>query len=108
MRRDRRHLDRLAARVFTAEALAEWRALTPGARLDAFLRAWTIMEAFGKATGHGLVRPRAAPVSTAGWTLTNLAPTPDAVLGLAVEGAAELDPVATWVPASGVTLGGAW
>ena len=108
MRRDRRHLDRLAARVFTAEALAEWRALTPGARLDAFLRAWTIMEAFGKATGHGLVRPRAAPVSTEGWTLTNLAPTPDAVLGLAVEGAAELDPVATWVPASGVTLGGAW
>jgi 4'-phosphopantetheinyl transferase len=105
MRRDRRHLDRLAARVFTAEPLAEWRALPSGARLDAFLRAWTIKEAFGKATGLGLVRPPAEPVPREGrpvppegWTLVNPTPTPGAVVGLAVEGAAELDPVATWVP----------
>lgn len=108
MRRDRRQLDRLAARVFTAEVLAESRALPEGARLDAFLRAWTIKEAFGKATGHGLVRPRGEPVSPEAWTLTNPTPTPDAVVGLAIEGVADLDQVATWVPASGVTLGRAW
>jgi 4'-phosphopantetheinyl transferase len=108
MRRDRRHLDRLAARVFATEPLAEWHALPAAARLDAFLRAWTIKEAFGKATGHGLVRPRAEPVSPEGWTLVNPTATPGAVVGLAVEGAADLDPVATWEPATGVSLGGAW
>ncbi len=108
MRRDRPHLDRLAARVFTTERLAEWRALPAAARLDAFLRAWTIKEAFGKATGHGLVRPRSEPASPEDWTLVNPAPTPGAVVGLAVEGVADFHPVATWSPATGVTLDGAW
>ena len=94
--------------MFPTGPLEEWRALPPSAQLDAFLRAWTIKEAFGKATGHGLVRPRAGPVTPAGWTLTNLTSRSDAVVGLAVEGATEPDPVATWVPASGVSLGSAW
>jgi hypothetical protein len=91
--------------VFTAEALAEWRGRL--ARLGRVPPGVDDHGSVGKATGYGLVR-RVGAAAPAGWTLTNLAPTPDAVLGLAVEGAAGLDPVATWGPASGVTLGGAW
>ena len=42
MRRDRRHLDRLAARVFTAEARDVWRALTPGARITILARSGSL------------------------------------------------------------------
>jgi 4'-phosphopantetheinyl transferase len=109
VRRERRHLERLAARVFTPAEMDDWRRQPPGEQLDAFLRVWTIKEAIGKATGHGLVRPRREPAPAEGWRLTNLAPTPESVVGLAVEGTDDDDgAVATWVPGSGVTLDRAW
>lgn len=49
-----RDLPGLAARTLTPGDLARWQALPEGERTWAFLRAWTRIEAYGKATGQGL------------------------------------------------------
>ena len=47
-------LEEVAARVLTADELAELQALPEGARIEAFFRAWTRKEALLKALGTGL------------------------------------------------------
>ena len=51
---DARELPALAVRTLTSTDLALWRALPTGEQSAAFLRAWTRIEAHGKATGMGL------------------------------------------------------
>ncbi len=51
---DARDLPALAARTLTPADLARWRDLPEAGRPGAFLRAWTRLEAYGKATGEGL------------------------------------------------------
>ena len=51
---DARDLPALAARTLTPADLARWRELPASERVGAFLRAWTRLEAYGKATGQGL------------------------------------------------------
>ena len=94
-----------------ARRAAEWRALA-GPR-PARLRSsgpGRSRRPSARRSGHGLVRPlRPCRCPPEGWTLTNPTPTPDAVRRpRGRRRAPTLDPVATWVPASGVTLGGAW
>ncbi len=48
------HMDRLAARVFTPEERAAFRAIPPDRRPAAFLAGWTRKEALLKATGQGI------------------------------------------------------
>ena len=77
IRKPRRHLERLAARVLTPDEHHEWESLAPDERVDAFLRMWTAKEAFLKAVGRGLVEPmRAVPRQPAGWTVVDVAPVP--------------------------------
>jgi 4'-phosphopantetheinyl transferase len=52
-----RDLDALAGTVFAPDELAEFRALPPGERADAFYRGWARKEAFIKALGGGLSIP---------------------------------------------------
>ena len=51
---DARDLPALAARTLTPSDLARWQALPHDKQAGEFLRAWTRLEAFGKATGGGL------------------------------------------------------
>ncbi len=49
------NLDQLARRILSTRELAAWQSMTDsGARLLAFLRAWTRKEAYAKGTGRGL------------------------------------------------------
>jgi 4'-phosphopantetheinyl transferase len=84
--------------------LAALRALSVGARLDAFYRGWTRKEAYLKATGLGLAlvdeqvevplaaSPSPAPLrapgaaSAGGWWLYDLSPAPGFVGALVVDG----------------------
>ncbi len=61
-----RDLPALAARTLTPTDLARWHALPEGERAGEFLRAWTRLEAFGKATGGGLGQVLGT-VSVGGW-----------------------------------------
>jgi phosphopantetheinyl transferase len=54
--RERRYVDRVARRMFTADEFAHWSALRGPDRLVAFLRAWTAKEAYLKMLGVGLTR----------------------------------------------------
>lgn len=47
-------LDRLAERVLSPQELTLWRTLPLERKSEAFLRAWTRKEAYGKATGRGV------------------------------------------------------
>jgi hypothetical protein len=109
-RRDRRHLDRLAARTMTPIEYDEWRALPGAERLDAFLRTWTAKEAYLKATGHGLARPlRETPAMPAGWRTFPFAPATDVVGAVVVDAPDAAAPVArAWDPRRGFTLVDAW
>ena len=76
-RRNRRHLDRLAARSMTPAEHERWQREPEPERLDAFLRLWTAKEAYLKATGHGLVRPmRSVTAAPPGWTVAGAGPSP--------------------------------
>jgi 4'-phosphopantetheinyl transferase len=67
--RDRRHLDRLAPRVFEPEEYAVWRALAPRARPRAFARRWTELEALLKARGTGIAGGLASAIAVpTGWS----------------------------------------
>lgn len=68
-----RDLPALAARTLTPTDLARWQALPEGERAREFLRAWTRLEAFGKATGGGLGQVLGA-VSVAGARWPDVAP----------------------------------
>jgi 4'-phosphopantetheinyl transferase len=109
-RRNRRHLDRLAARTMTPTEYDEWRALPGDEQLDAFLRTWTAKEAFAKATGHGLVRPlRETPAAPAGWRAFAFAPATDVVGTVVVDAPDAVAPVARpWDPRRGFSLVDAW
>lgn len=52
--RARTDIESLAPRVLSAPELAAWRSLGPGARRDAFFRAWVRKEAYAKGLGLGL------------------------------------------------------
>lgn len=51
------HMDALARDVFSAAELAEWLAVPPDRRVEAFFNGWTRKEAFVKALGRGLDFP---------------------------------------------------
>ncbi len=110
IRKPRRHLERLAARVLTTDEHHEWQSLPPDERLDVFLRMWTAKEAFLKAVGRGLVESmRAVPRQPAGWTVADFVPVSGVFGALAMEGTGRTAPeVAPWTPALGVTLDRAW
>jgi len=48
--------DRIASRVFAADAVEAWRALPAEERRDAFMREWTRLEALAKLSGEGVWR----------------------------------------------------
>ena len=94
----------LARRCFSADEVADWKALPPAEREDGFFLAWTRKEAFIKATGEGLRRElrsfsvtlsphqRAELYSTAPdkkekecWQLFNLEPPPGYKAALCLE-----------------------
>ena len=52
--RPRRHLDRIARRIFAADELEAWTVLDEPARLPALLGRWTEVEALLKAQGTGV------------------------------------------------------
>jgi len=52
--RPRRQLEPLADYCFSAAERKRWRKLAPEQRLAAFVRYWTVKEAFCKATGRGI------------------------------------------------------
>jgi 4'-phosphopantetheinyl transferase len=54
--REVRRAERIAVRIFPAEALERWRALPPGLREEVFLRQWTRLEALAKLRGDGVWR----------------------------------------------------
>lgn len=91
----------IAERFFAPSEAAMIAALPRGARHEAFLRIWTLKEAFVKATGEGiamglenfgfvLVDPPAlsfAPASmgpVSAWRFLQLQPTPDTILAMAL------------------------
>lgn len=98
-------IDRLVGRRFSALERAAFAALPAAERLGAFFRAWTRKEAYLKATGLGLsfpldrfdvslgpseparlIRVDGRPEEAARWSLHDLAPGPDYLGALAVEG----------------------
>jgi 4'-phosphopantetheinyl transferase len=71
--RPRSFLDRLAARTLTPETFATWSAAPPAQQLERFLRAWTMKEAYLKATGIGIATTLSAvPEQPAGWTVRSI------------------------------------
>ena len=98
-------IDQLAARFFSANENAVYRALPVSDRRAAFFRCWTRKEAFIKASGEGLSHPLdrfdvtlapdqpaailtidGEPVETSAWSLFHLEPTADYVGAVAVQG----------------------
>jgi 4'-phosphopantetheinyl transferase len=98
----------LAERYFAPQEAALLAALPPERRHDAFLRLWTLKEAYVKATGEGISAgldrfaftldpPRLAfaPGGTAPWRVLQWQPTPGHVLAMALR----RSPAATAAPA---------
>jgi 4'-phosphopantetheinyl transferase len=95
--------DRIASRIFCAQEWADYAALDPADRPQAFFRAWTRKEAYLKAIGDGFATapetvnvtlapddpPRlrgvcGRPDEPARWTLCDVTPAPGVVGALAV------------------------
>jgi 4'-phosphopantetheinyl transferase len=84
--RARPYLGGLAARTLAPDAYAAWRAAPETERLEAFLRAWTMKEAYLKAIGLGIATKLAdVPDQPSGWTVRPLDAPPGYVASLAVE-----------------------
>jgi 4'-phosphopantetheinyl transferase len=84
--RPRPFLDRLAARTLTPETFAAWRAAPPAQQLERFLRAWTMKEAYLKATGVGIATTLSGvPEQPAGWTVRSIGAPRGYVASVAVE-----------------------
>jgi 4'-phosphopantetheinyl transferase len=82
--RPRTRLPQLAERVLASEHYAHWQRLGPDEQLDAFLRAWTMKEAYLKATGVGITtRLTDVPLSPAGWHVDTIDAPPGFVAALA-------------------------
>ena len=96
-------LEGIAARCFSPKEIASLHPLRNGLRERAFFACWTRKEALAKAEGKGLALPlrrfdatpaaramvldtRGNPLGPTKWTLRELAPDPDYVAALAVEG----------------------
>jgi 4'-phosphopantetheinyl transferase len=98
--RARSHLDRLAARVLDADALAAWTKAPSSDQLTQFLRVWTAKEAYLKAVGLGIAtRLREVPHAPPGWTMQALDDPPAYVATVAVDRAARIES-ADWQPVS--------
>lgn len=99
------NLARVAAEVLSASEYAIWRRLPPGQRQHAFYLCWTRKEAYLKAVGSGLsrsmkqldvtltpgkparlLRAEGDAEGTRRWSVETLAPGPDYVAALVVEG----------------------
>ena len=84
--RPRPFLDRLAARTLTPDALATWSAAPRAEQLERFLRAWTMKEAYLKATGVGITTTLCAvPEQPAGWIVRAIDTPRGYVASVAVE-----------------------
>ena len=69
--RFRRHLDRLAERVFAADEYQRWRGLAPRVRPRVFAQRWTEVEAVLKARGTGIAGGLASARDLGpGWSFT--------------------------------------
>jgi 4'-phosphopantetheinyl transferase len=90
--RDVPRAERIAARVFAAEEMGRWLALSPELRRDAFLRQWTRLEAVAKLRGDGVWRTviRRAHLDPGAACPVDLAPFPGYVGAVAVEGDARV------------------
>ena len=97
--RPRSHLDRLAARVLDADALAAWDTAPAGEQLTQFLRAWTAKEAYLKAVGLGIATNLRDVNPPPGWTMQALDDLPSYVATVAVDQVARVE-TADWEPVS--------
>jgi 4'-phosphopantetheinyl transferase len=89
--RARPFLGRLAVRTLGPDAYAAWRAAPEVDRLEGFLRAWTMKEAYLKAIGLGIATTLAdVPEQPTGWTVQTIDAPPGYVASLAVETAQPL------------------
>jgi 4'-phosphopantetheinyl transferase len=89
--RARPFLGRLAARTLAPDAYAAWRAAPQADRLEGFLRAWTMKEAYLKGIGLGIATTLAdVPDQPTGWTVQTIDAPPGYVASLAVETARPL------------------
>jgi 4'-phosphopantetheinyl transferase len=88
--RSRPHLEKLAARVLTPDALDAFSAADDSARLVTFLRAWTEKEAYLKAIGLGIATDLRAVTVPDDWTVERLDALPEYVAALAVDRPAEI------------------
>jgi len=112
----------LVGRAFSPAERAEWSALPPECRLEAFYRGWTAKEAWLKARSTGLTWPLdwfttslapdsplrllavdGEPGSASGWSLLSFEAAPGCIGALAVEGAA--GPVRFFGPLQPADLG---
>jgi phosphopantetheinyl transferase len=67
--RPRRYAERIARRIFDADALARWSTLPAEARVSALVQRWTEVEAVLKAQGTGIAGGFASAVPTPrGWS----------------------------------------
>jgi len=82
-------MERIAGRVLAPDRFAEWRALEPGVRLQAFFEEWTALEALAKLRGDGVWRTviQRGHRDPAAVSRVRLAPLAGYVGALAVEGA---------------------
>jgi 4'-phosphopantetheinyl transferase len=89
--RPRPNLEKLAARVLTADALETFSAADEAARLVTFLRAWTEKEAYLKAIGLGIATDLRAVTVPDGWTVDRVDALPEYVAAVAVDRAAKVE-----------------
>jgi 4'-phosphopantetheinyl transferase len=84
--RARRHVDRIARRVFTATEHASWTALDDAARPLALLARWTEVEAVLKAQGTGIAGgfANAVPIPD-GWSCASIDAGPGFVAAVAAD-----------------------
>jgi 4'-phosphopantetheinyl transferase len=89
--RARPFLGRLAARTLAPDAYAAWRAAPETERLERFLRAWTMKEAYLKGIGIGIATTLAdVPDEPSGWTVQPIDAPPGYVASVAVATAQRL------------------
>jgi 4'-phosphopantetheinyl transferase len=98
--RPRSQLDRLAARVLDADALAAWTRAPAPQQLERFLRTWTAKEAYLKAVGLGIATNlREVSDAPEGWTMQALDHLSAYIATVAVDQAARVE-IDDWHPVS--------